>query len=165
MLWYVLAHLRIQKHKLKINERQKRRLYHCYNNRICFGNYRQDRESSIKLRYGALLYQFDRRKHRPWAVLYQLQARKSHRTVKAKIRTHCAKKTSTAKPLYIIKAERFVYHQPNGLYIINSEGIAYHHGEAVYRIAARVAACGDLANQVGGQFEPNKRKKNEKRVA
>ena len=82
MLWHVLAHLRVQKHKLKINERQKRRLYHCHHNRIRFGNYRQDRESSIKLRYGALLYQFDRRKHRPWAVLYQLQARKSRCGVK-----------------------------------------------------------------------------------
>jgi hypothetical protein len=90
MLWYVLAYLRVQKHKLKINERQKRRLYHCHHNRIRFGNYRQDRESSIKLRYGALLYQFDRRKHRPWAIFYQLQARKSRCTVKAKIHTHSA---------------------------------------------------------------------------
>jgi hypothetical protein len=32
-------------------------------------------------------------------------------------------------------------------------------------LATRVAACGDLTNQVGGQFEPNKRKVNKKRVA
>jgi hypothetical protein len=29
-------------------------------------------------------------------------------------------------------------------------------------LAARVAACGDLANQVGGQSEPNKKKKRKK---
>jgi hypothetical protein len=83
--------------------------------------------------------------------------------------------------LHIIKAERFVYHQPTGLYIINSEGIAYHHGVAVYtirslsavwnhgvavyRTATLVAASVDIAKQLGGQFEPNERKVNEKRVA
>ena len=70
--------------------------------------------------------------------------------------------SSTAAPLYIIKAERFVYHQPIGLYIINSEGIVYHHDVAVYIIRS---ARRDLAKQLGGQFELNKRKENEKRVA
>jgi hypothetical protein len=82
MLWLVLADLGLQKHKIKINQGQKRGIYHCDNYRVYLGDHRQIRKSSDKLCSDTLLYQSGRCIGRPLPVFLQLQARKGSSAIR-----------------------------------------------------------------------------------